>query len=182
VGGRRFSTHLLVRRVGPQYADDVGADNAASQPEPDIDVAVAAIEQAFARLFVVVKARMREAAATVDPEIQPATWTVLRQVLRSPSAHPGDIVAATGMDKSAVSRHLKLLRSRGLVDMIHSPEDGRSIIVTPTDSARAGVATAADLWNERYRGFLETWSAADLATFTSLLDRFADVDQWKGEE
>ena len=160
----------------------MSADNAASQPEPEIDIAVAAIEQAFARLFLVVKARMREAAATVDSEIQPATWTVLRQVLREPAGHPGDIVLATGMDKSAVSRHLKLLRSRGLVEMSHSAEDGRSVVVTPTESARAGAAIAAELWNQRYRGFLESWSTEDLATFTRLLDRFADVDQWSPGE
>jgi len=138
------------------------------------DRIVDSIEQSFSRLFVLVRGNLREAAAMIDPDLQPAGWSVLRYVVRHPPAQSGAIVAATGMDKTAVSRQLKELRARGLVDAEHDAADGRVLLFTPTEEAERRVALVLEMWTGRFRSLLSTWEPADLETFSDLLERFVE--------
>ena len=142
------------------------------------DPVVESIEQSFTRLFVQVKAVLRDAAATIGPDVQPAGWTVLRYVVRNAPTLAGAIAAATGMDKSAVSRQLRDLRERGLVAMEPSPEDARAVVVAPTAEGRSRVKAVTDGWTRRFREILGTWSDEDLRSFAVLLERFADAGPW----
>ena len=138
------------------------------------DRIVDSIEQSFSRLFVLVRANLREAAAMIDSDLQPAGWSVLRHVVRHSPAQSGAIVAATGMDKTAVSRQLKELRARGLVHAEHDAADGRVLLFTPTEEGERRVALVLETWHERFRTLLSTWDVADLEDFSGLLERFVD--------
>lgn len=137
------------------------------------DDVVDSIEQSFLRLSAVVRANLREAANGLGPDVQPAAWTVLRAVMRLAPTQAGAIAAATGMDKSAVSRQLKELRERGLVAIEQSPEDARAVVVTPTEDARMRVRVITDVWRGRFRDIFGSWTDEELQTFSVLLDRFA---------
>jgi DNA-binding MarR family transcriptional regulator len=146
--------------------------------QPHSGEVVDSIEQSFSQLFGVVKAAMREAAATLGPDVQPAAWVVLRWVLRNAPTQAGAIAAGTGMDKSAVSRQLKDLRERGLVDAEQSATDARSVLISPTPEALRRVGLVRDEWSRRFRGILGTWSDDELSTFAVLLERFAAAEPW----
>jgi DNA-binding MarR family transcriptional regulator len=145
---------------------------------PGQDEIVESIEQSFARLFLVVRATLREAAAALGPDVQPAAWTVLRHIVRTQPAQPGPIASATGMDKSAVSRQLKELRERGLITLEPSASDARAVLVRPTEEGSRRVAGVTEAWRRRFRELLGTWSEDELATFAVLLDRFTSAGPW----
>jgi DNA-binding MarR family transcriptional regulator len=148
----------------------------AAQAQP-VEV-VQSIEQSFSQLFVRVKGSLREAAAMLGPDIQPAAWTVLRWVSRNAPAQAGAIAAGTGMDKSAVSRQLKDLRERGLVSIEHDPADARVVRVTPTAEAIRRMDAVTDMWSRHFREILGGWTEEELQTFALLLERFVAADPW----
>jgi DNA-binding MarR family transcriptional regulator len=153
----------------PGSLGGVDKDHAAFGATDDI---VESIEQSFSQLFVLVKGTIREAAQTLGPDVQPAAWTVLRHVLRHEATSAGAIAAATGMDKSVVSRQLKELRERGLVAVEPDPSDARAVRVTGTEEARRRVATVREGWSTEFREILGSWREDELQSFAVLLERF----------
>ena len=78
---------------------------------------------------------VRAAAAELGADLQPAAWSVFREVVRTRRVQANGIVGMLGMDKSAVSRHLKELRERGLVDAQRDELDARAVWISPTPVA-----------------------------------------------
>jgi DNA-binding MarR family transcriptional regulator len=142
------------------------------------DEFVDSIEQSLAQLFVGVKGALRDAASALGPDVQPAAWTVLRFAMRHQPTQAGAIAAATGMDKSAVSRQLKELRERGLVSIQPDPSDARAVLVTPTEESLRRMAVVTDGWSRRFREVLGEWTEEERRTFAELLERFVGTDPW----
>jgi DNA-binding MarR family transcriptional regulator len=124
---------------------------------------------------------MRDSAAALDPDLQPAAWNVLRQIVREGPSQAGALAASSGMNKSAMSRHLRELRERGFIVTEPSPDDARVVIVSPTVEATERVTAVTEASRRRYRRFLDTWSADELDDFARLLGRFTDIDRF-GED
>lgn len=143
---------------------------------------IESIEQSFSTLFRFVKSLARESAAQVAPGLPPAAWTVLRQLVRESPVQVGALVTATGMDKSSVSRHLRDLRERGLVETSHSADDARAVMVRPTARATEDVEAVVADAKQRYRRFLDTWSEDELREFAASLERLAQVERFAGTE
>jgi DNA-binding MarR family transcriptional regulator len=83
------------------------------------------------------------------------------------------------VDKSVISRQLKDLRERGLVETTPSAEDARVSLVTPTKLAVEKAGAIAEQAKNRYTDFLDTWSSEDLAEFARLLERFSHITDFQ---
>ncbi|MFD1712940.1 MarR family winged helix-turn-helix transcriptional regulator [Amnibacterium flavum] len=153
-----------------------------SQPAASDRDPLGSLEQSFATLFRFVKSNVRESAALLDPELPPAAWTVLRHLVRESPLQVGALASATGMDKSSISRHLRELRERGFVEMTHSADDARAVLVRPSQLAVDRVGTALDATRGRYRRFLATWNEDQLEQFSVLLARFAEIERFTADE
>jgi len=142
--------------------------------------AIDELELAFARIGPMVKARMQSVATSMHPELRPAGWAVLRTVLYHEHEHPGepltvsDIIAATQMDKSVVSRQLRDLKEWGLVTLARSTADARVFLVAATEEARARNKANHERARAEYRRVLGEWDPADVRRLTELLVRLAD--------
>ncbi|MET0589803.1 MAG: MarR family winged helix-turn-helix transcriptional regulator [Naasia sp.] len=141
--------------------------------------AIESIEQSFGSLFRFVKANLHDSAAKLDPELQPTAWSVMRNLLRDSPLPVGSLAAAMGVDKSVVSRQVKDLRERGLVETVPSADDARVVMVSPTALAIERAGVIAEENRARYRTFLETWSEDELTEFARLLDRFSHITDWR---
>ncbi len=146
-----------------------------SAADEDTRRTIQSIEQSFGSLFRFVKANMHASAAQLDPELQPAAWSVLRHLLRESPVTGGALASALGVDKSVISRQLKDLREKGFVETTPSAEDARVSLVTPTESAIEKAGAIAEQAKNRYTDFLDTWSSEDLAEFARLLERFSHI-------
>jgi DNA-binding MarR family transcriptional regulator len=136
--------------------------------------AIRSISESFERLALSARRSMRQAAAELAADLPPSAWAVLREVLRSERVQASTIITTLGMDKSAVSRHLKELRAHGLVDAERDERDARNVWVLPTPLARERAAAIRAGQQERLRALLGTWEPHDLERFAVLLDRFAE--------
>lgn len=150
-----------------------------SSTDQALAASVDSIEQSFSTLFRFVKNNLRDAATALDPELQPASWQVLRQVMRDAPTQVGALALTMGIDKSAISRQLKDLRERGFVETEHSAEDARVVFIRPTQWALERVAAIQSGTRESYLEFLSTWSERDLSDLARLLDRFSEIETWE---
>jgi DNA-binding MarR family transcriptional regulator len=138
-----------------------------------MDEAMRSLGDSFDRLVSAARRSIRVSAAAVAEDLQPAAWPVFREIVRSERIQATAIVAALGMDKSAVSRHVKELRELGLIDAIRDEVDARVLWISPTDAGRARIGTVFATQQQRLREQLETWPADDVERFAELLARFS---------
>ncbi|MFD1722058.1 MarR family winged helix-turn-helix transcriptional regulator [Amnibacterium endophyticum] len=144
------------------------------------DDAIRTIEGSFERIAVAARRAGRSIAQRFDPELQPAAWAVLRELLRGGPMQPHALAAAMSMDRSAISRLLKELRERGLIEAERDEQDGRSQWISVTPAARARAEAVLADRRQRLHEHLSAWDEGDLDRFAVLLDRFADPE-WLSE-
>jgi DNA-binding MarR family transcriptional regulator len=147
----------------------------------DTEDAIRSINDAFERLAIGARRSIRRSAADLAPDLPPSAWPVLREVLRAGRIQASTIISILGMDKSAVSRHLKELREHGLVASERDEHDARSIWILPTPVAVDRTDAIIASQQERLRASLATWDADDVERFAALLDRFAGPSAPSGD-
>jgi DNA-binding MarR family transcriptional regulator len=85
-----------------------------------------------------------------------------------------DLAADTLLDLSTVSRQIRSLVERGLVERRPDPEDGRGALLSPTGSGLAAVEHYRAQRDQKLAEALAEWPAADRRDFARLLARFND--------
>lgn len=155
-------------------AGATGAEDAtgASGPATDREALLASIVDEVATLLVTAKRTIHDAAVRFDGDVPPSAYYVLRHVFKHGPCTSGDVVRATGMDKSAVSRHVTLLREHDYVDVVPDATDGRVLLLTSTDRAHARLDEVRRSHRASFRAHVDGWSDADLADFATRLHRF----------
>jgi len=121
------------------------------------------------KLMSVVKQR----APRVHPKVDPIGYPLLFNLLDEPR-RLSEIAERVHLDISTVSRQVSTLVAQGLVAKVADPSDGRAQMLTLTDGGRQMLIDLRARRNGWLAEVVTDWSDADLATFDSLLTRFAD--------
>jgi DNA-binding MarR family transcriptional regulator len=145
----------------------------ATVDDVDTDEAIGSINDSFERIANGARRSIRRAAAMLAPDLQPAAYPVFREVIRAGRIQASAVVTSLGMDKSAVSRHVKELRELGLVTAERDEHDARVFWIMPTPLALERAAAVVEDQQARLRRSVESWGADDLERFADLLDRFS---------
>ncbi|KQP56034.1 MarR family winged helix-turn-helix transcriptional regulator [Agreia sp. Leaf283] len=134
------------------------------------------IEAGIVELFRSGRSALRDYAKGFHPDLQPTGFNILRMIFTCAPAQASTIIQQMGLDKSAVSRQIKVLRDLGLVDTQPDPRDGRSSFLVPTPLAEERMEILRQRVKNDYRDRLGEWTSDDLATFSALLARFNASD------
>lgn len=86
----------------------------------------------------------------------------------------GDIAQRLGIDPSRASRQVSQAIRRGLLRRRAEPGDARKVVVEITAVGAALQRKGAELTRARIALALDSWSAADRATFARLFARFTE--------
>jgi DNA-binding MarR family transcriptional regulator len=97
---------------------------------------------------------------------------LLARLADAGSRRATDLAADTLLDLSTVSRQIRSLVDRGLVERRPDPEDRRGALLSPTRAGLDAVATYRARRNEQLGLVLGGWSADERHTFVQLLARF----------
>jgi DNA-binding MarR family transcriptional regulator len=84
-----------------------------------------------------------------------------------------DLADLLGVDAPTVTRKIQQLEREELVSRRPDPDDGRASRITLTRAGQRTIERVLDARREWYEHLVEDWDEADLATFASLLGRFA---------
>lgn len=91
-----------------------------------------------------IKADMSAHPAVLD--LSATEVTVLRYLDHHPGVSPSAVAAATGLQRSNLSRALRDLEGKGLVERSVDPGDGRSVVLQSTQLAADNLARLRTLW------------------------------------
>jgi len=151
---------------------------ASAPPDPaEVDAAIAEVEEQFTALYRQVKAKMRQRASLVHPDLPVMGYVILTTLKRCGPTHAGALIETLGMDKSLLSRQLRGLEELGLVEREPDAADKRSSILTLSEVGRERVTTVQTADREALYGQLRDWEVGDLNRLAELLSRVNELDR-----
>lgn len=109
----------------------------------------------------------------MHPKVDPVGYPLLFN-LRDEPRRVSEIAERVHLDISTVSRQVSTLVGQGLVAKLADPSDGRAQTLTLTDEGRQMLIDVRARRNGWLEEVVTDWSDEDLATFDTLLNRFAD--------
>jgi DNA-binding MarR family transcriptional regulator len=121
-------------------------------------------------------------AGQLHPDLDGAALGLLALLQDDGPLRASDLVARLGLDKSTVSRQVASLVGLGLVDRSADPDDGRALVLTPSDEGAARLAQIRDARRERWEADLGHWPAEDVAALAGLLHRLNRIGDARARE
>jgi DNA-binding MarR family transcriptional regulator len=103
-----------------------------------------------------------------------AALVLLHPLTRLGPLRQGALAELVHADPSTVSRHVAVLVERGLVRRVADESDGRASRLVVTDDGRAALEALRRERESHLERVTAGWSAADLASFTTLFGRLLD--------
>ncbi|GAB3590823.1 hypothetical protein GCM10027446_06760 [Angustibacter peucedani] len=147
----------------------------ASRAEPAVDRlevdGTSSAVASFAAVAADVMCLKRDLARHLPAGVHLAAVTVLSALDRSGPERMSDVAERLRVDLSAVSRHVRSLEDRGLLERRPDPADGRSHLLVVTAEGRERLARIRDAAEQRLDAALRRWSDDDVRQLRSLLDR-----------
>jgi DNA-binding MarR family transcriptional regulator len=134
------------------------------------------IDRQLADLADVILALARTITTDVhaDPLIVDLTATevnVMRYVDRNPGVAPAIVAAATGLQRSNLSRTVRELEAKGMMTRIASEADGRQSRLYPTERAAENLKRLRAKWTQ-----LLTAAGADRRNLKPALTMLAEIE------
>lgn len=121
--------------------------------QTDVDEALAEFQGHLNLIFARARSLWKESAARIHPELQPAGYKLLTFIAHEGSANAHRLADRFEMDKSVVSRQMRMLEELGLVESRPDEADGRQRVLTATPTA---CTTLANLRSEHAARLQET--------------------------
>ena len=141
------------------------------QPKPLVNEHPQSPEEAVIVLLMQVGRRMR--ARHPEDQVDPSTFPLAKQLMCHDGMRLSDLAAAVELDASTVSRQIKQLEDKGIVERTADPEDGRASLIRMTSEGRDVIQAAFRRRFERLKVVLEPWSQHDRDLLQDLLTRLA---------
>ena len=134
-----------------------------------IDEAIADVEDELNMLFSRIRTVWKESAQQVHPDLQPAGYKLLSAITRLGTTNAHVLAETFEMDKSVVSRQIRMLEDLGLVETRIDERDGRVRVLVATPKAFELVQSVRDRNQQRLRDVLVGRPEAELRSFADLL-------------
>ena len=134
-----------------------------AQPQSPEEAVIGLLMQAGRRL------RTRHPEDQVDPSMFP----LAKQLMCHDGMRLSDLAAAVELDASTVSRQIKQLEDKAIVERTPDPADGRASLIRLTDDGQQILHAGMRRRFDRIKSVLEPWSETDRRQLQSLLTRLA---------
>ena len=145
--------------------------------DPELDRAARNVEDRMSEIARTIRLALRDAAASVDPELQPMGFKLMRILERQGPSGAGALADQIGIAKSVLSRLSKHLDELGFVQSQPDPLDRRNRTLSLTELGAERMGAISPTSHHRMRRVLLEWSVTDLDQFAGHLARLMDADQ-----
>jgi DNA-binding MarR family transcriptional regulator len=142
-----------------------------SVSELDPHAAFVELEREIGLLLRRSRAISSRLAGQLHPDLDGAAFGLLALLQDAGPLRASDLVGRLGLDKSTVSRQVANLVGLGLIDRSADPDDGRALVLTPSEEGAARLAQIRDARRRLWEADLGDWPAEDVATLAELLHR-----------
>lgn len=111
-------------------------------------------------------------SALIAPEMAPSAFVIMTRIADTFPASPAELIVATGLDRSVVSRHLTALTKEGYLVSEPDPHDGRVALFSPTPEAAVKFSAVSKAKYDWMADAVSHWAQSDVSAFVLLLERF----------
>ncbi len=109
-----------------------------------------------------------------EDEVDPSTFPLAKQLMCSDALRVSDLASRLELDASTVSRQVKQLEDKGIIERTQDPADGRASLVQLSTAGQATMQSSFRRRFERIKSALEPWSERDRVQLQKLLTRLAN--------
>ncbi len=127
------------------------------------------------RLRKATEAMRNRVARSVGSGMEPGAMSAMFATIHHGPSRSSDLAKVLGLDPSTMSRHVTSLIRAGYVHRIPDQIDGRAQLIAATDEGRAAFGRLVARRNAELHRMLASWTEADVAAFSSQLQRFNDT-------
>lgn len=142
---------------------------------PDTDSALGDLQTHLSLIFARTRTLWKESAARIAPELQVGGYKLLTFIERAESANAHELAERFEMDKSVISRQVRMLEELGLIESRADERDGRLRVLTATPSARAALAELRRDHATRLRTVAAELTPDELAAASKVFRLLAEV-------
>ena len=135
----------------------------------DHAAAITRMQQEFDTFIAQVRRTMRANAQEVSDGMLPGAFKVLNSIARLGSATMSELTERLMIDKGQLSRTVRELDERGLIERSPDPEDGRSTLLSLSDYGADRIALVHDRRKDILQTVLHGWSVSEIDRFTAML-------------
>lgn len=128
-----------------------------------------ALERELGLLLARSRARSRELAAQVHPDLDTVSYATLSRIEQTAPVRASELAEYLGVDKAAVSRQIVRLEELELIERSPDPVDARARTLELTEHGRARLQAVRLARRDRFRTLVSTWPRADVAELARLL-------------
>ena len=108
-----------------------------------------------------------------EDHLDPSTFPLAKMLMCHQEMRVSDLAAKVELDASTVSRQIKQLEDKNIVERTADPADGRASLVRLTEHGQTQVQAALHRRFLRLKDVLAPWTDADKQRLTTLLNRLA---------
>lgn len=142
------------------------ADPGASEERSD---AIRSLEAEFGELIARMRHLISENAQRLSPGLLPGGYKTFTTIVRRGGITLSALAEVLLADKGQMSRTVRDLEQRGLVQRTPDPEDGRSQLISATEFGLERLAAARAPQEGHLTAALDEWSVDDIRTFSRML-------------
>ena len=139
------------------------------------DEAFAEFQGHLSLIFAKARSLWKESAARIHPELQPAGYKLLASIARAGSTNAHQLAEQFEMDKSVVSRQVRMLEDLELIESRPDENDGRLRVLTATPAACAALADVRGAHAQRLRASITGLSPAEIRTASKVFRLLAEA-------
>lgn len=142
---------------------------------PEVDSALADLQTHLNLIFARTRTLWKESAARIDPELQVGGYKLLTFIDRAGTASAHELADRFEMDKSVISRQVRMLEELGLLESRPDERDGRLRVLTPTAQACSALAELRRDHSIRLREVVEELTPDEVAAASKVFRLLAEV-------
>lgn len=140
-----------------------------------VDDLVAEFQGNLSLFFTRARSLWKESAVKVHPELQPAGYKLLTYIARVGSANAHQLSCTFEMDKSAISRQVRMLEEFNLIESHPDDRDGRLRVLTATAHAQQLLATIRSDRDNRIRVAVGEFAPDELRVASKVFSHLTEI-------
>ncbi|MFS0853665.1 MarR family winged helix-turn-helix transcriptional regulator [Microbacterium sp. 179-I 3D4 NHS] len=128
----------------------------------DMEDALGDLQAHLNLIFARTRSLWKESAARIHPELQVTGYKLLTFIDRAGTVNAHELAGRFEMDKSVISRQVRMLEDAGLLESHPDERDGRLRSLSATPEARAALAELRRQHGSRLRTVIEELTAEEI--------------------
>lgn len=141
----------------------------------EVDGALADLQTHLNLIFARTRTLWKESAARIDPELQVGGYKLLTFIDRAGSANAHELADRFEIDKSVISRQVRMLEELGLLESRPDERDGRLRVLTATPAACAALAELRRAHSIRLRTVAAELTSDEIRAASKVFRLLAEV-------